>query len=144
MITIRRNQTFLAEAAQKAVAKKRAAYVAEVNATIDQVRVQFITPITGQDIIYLRKEKEARAYVAEDPEPELLDSYPFLQREVGITAPTAYQLAQIWLFMAQQLPVIGSASEALRLSAYAALEAATSDEEFDSAMNAFRAGVSAL
>lgn len=57
------------------------------------VRCKYITDISGQGMIYQAKEAEAKAYVAENPEPSILDNYPFIADEVGTTAPTATKVA---------------------------------------------------
>lgn len=63
----------------------RADGIAQVNAIADQARRGFITEIAGQQMLYLRKETEARAYLALDPEPETLGDFPLIASEIGIT-----------------------------------------------------------
>ena len=103
-------------------AEKRAA-VAQVNGMADQVRRMFITPIIGQEMVYLEKEAEARRYL-NDLEPDLSD-YPFISAEVGVSAVTAQQVAQLYLNLGAQWRVVGSMLENVRLGSIAAIEAAT-------------------
>lgn len=59
-----------------------------------QARLAYITDLPGQDMLYMAKAEEARAYLA-DPDPDPAD-YPLVLSEVGITAPTAYEVAQVF------------------------------------------------
>ncbi|MDO9639697.1 MAG: hypothetical protein Q7J44_14245 [Pseudotabrizicola sp.] len=101
----------------------------KILAVIKSIRASMITDLPGQEMIYLRKEAEARAYVA-DPAPDMTN-YPLMVREIGITAPTAGELAQVWLYMANQLMSVAGLLEAVRLSASALLEGATTEAEVD-------------
>ncbi len=98
MTVIRRNQASLALLAADRLAAARAAAVAEINAWAAQERLAYITVIPGQEMIYMAKEAEARAWLA-DPAPDMM-AYPLLSAEVGITAPDVYQLAQLWVNLA--------------------------------------------
>ena len=63
-------------------------------------------------MIYLRKELEARAYVAQinaGQTPDLAD-YKFLTMEIGITAPDAV-VAQVWLNRSALWEIVGSTIE---------------------------------
>ena len=105
--------------------------IAEINAAADSARRRFITAIAGQEMIYLRKEDEARRYLALDPEPTDLAGFPMIEAEVGITAPTAYQIAQIWLFMSNQWILAAAQIEAARLSGIEAARVATSPPQIE-------------
>lgn len=59
-----------------------------------QARLSYITDLPGQDMLYMAKADEARAYLS-DPDPDPAD-YPLVLSEVGITAPTAYEVAQVF------------------------------------------------
>ena len=51
----------------------QAAATASVNAAIGQVRARYITVLPGQEMLYLAKETEARAWLAAvDPDPGAL------------------------------------------------------------------------
>lgn len=99
---------------------------------ISNSRVQMITDLPGQDMIYLAKEAEARAWV-NAVAPDLAD-YPLLAAEIGITAPDADQLAQLWLNMAALWRAAAAQLEALRLTTQAAIASAASPEEIDAIM----------
>lgn len=101
----------------------------KILAVIKSIRASMITDLPGQEMIYLRKEAEARAYVS-DPAPDMAN-YPLMVREIGITAPTAGELAQVWLYMANQLMSVAGLLEAVRLGAPALLEAASTESEID-------------
>ena len=108
---------------EAALAPIRALAVAEINALVSAVRGRIITDIPGQQMIYLRKEAEARAWVANEA-PDLVD-FPLLSAEVGITAPDADQLAQIWLNQAWLwAEVLAPALERLRMAANTAVQSA--------------------
>ena len=115
-----------------AEAKQRAR--ADLAAAVAEARAAYITTLPGQQMIYLAKEAEARAYIA-DPAPDLAN-YPLLSAEVGITAPDAWQLAQIWLAMADLWCNAAAQIEAWRLGAAAAIDAARSVAAVQGAMHA--------
>lgn len=108
---------------EQALAPVRSAAIEEINSLVATVRGRIITDLPGQQMIYLRKEAEARAWVA-DPAPDLAN-YPLLAAEVGVTAPDADQLAQIWLNQSWLWAgVLAPTLERLRMSAVNAVQAA--------------------
>ena len=113
----------------KAVARAR------INNLIDAARAPYVTDIAGQEAIYAEKAKEAVAYVAAIL-PDLSD-YPFISAEIGITAPDAYALAQVWLNMVALLRAVGAQSEQVRLGAIGQINAATSLAEIEAVLGAF-------
>lgn len=116
--------------------------LAHVNEVMRNARLQFITPLPAQEMIYLRKESEARAYI-EDPAPDLLN-YPLIAAETGTTAPDAWSVAQIWLNMSYLWVTAAAALEPTRLAAVAALDAATTEIEIQAALDAFNLAMSVL
>lgn len=96
-------------------------------------RAGLITDLPGQQMIYLAKEAEAARWAA-DPAPDLAD-YPLIAAEIGITAPDAASLVQIWLNMAALWRSAAADLEALRLTASAAIDAATTVEEVGAAVS---------
>lgn len=112
-----------------------------VNQRVGRARQKFITDLPGQDVIYLRKEREAVAYLAE-ANPTLAD-YPLLSAEVGVTAATAYQVAQIWVHKSQSWQQTAAALEAIRLRGVNAIAAATTEAEAVQALHAFDAALTA-
>ena len=119
-------------AAEAALATARAAARARLTAHITTARAALITVLPGQDMIYQAKEAEARAWIA-DPSPDPV-SYPLLSAEIGLTAPDAHSLAQLWLNMAQLLRQAAAELEALRLGVGAAIDAAETVEEVEAAL----------
>ncbi|AZB55022.1 hypothetical protein EBL89_06740 [Cereibacter sphaeroides] len=127
-------------AAELAAARSRA--VERVNEGAGALRRQFVTPIPGQEMLYLRKEQEARAFVA-DPEPNP-ERYPLIAAETGITAPTAWEIAQLWLNMADLWIAVAGPLEAARMTATNAIGAAASSAEIDAILASFNESVAAL
>lgn len=118
-----------AAALEAAKAEARVTLAAAVTAA----RAALITDLPGQSMIYLAKEAEARAWIA-DPTPDPA-AYPLLSAELGITAPDGASLAQIWLNLATLWRSTAADLEALRLTTRAAIDAATTLEEVGAAMS---------
>lgn len=136
-MTIQWSQMITADTrAVEALAQARAAARAALSAHIEAARAALITDLPGQSMIYLAKEAEARSFLAE-PEPDMAD-YPMLAAEVGITAPDAETLAQIWLNMADIWRNAAAGLEALRLSTAAAIDAAATPAAVEAAMATVR------
>ncbi|WP_288994726.1 hypothetical protein [uncultured Gemmobacter sp.] len=131
MIDWSRTITAEARAAAALEAAKAEARVT-LAAAVTAARAALITDLPGQSMIYLAKEAEARAWMA-DPTPDPA-AYPLLSAELGITAPDAASLAQIWLNLATLWRSTAADLEALRLTTIAAIDAATTLEEVDAAM----------
>jgi len=110
MTVIRRNPASLAKLASDKLAAAHAAAVAEINAWAAQERLAYITVMPGQDMIYMAKEAEARAYLVDGT------IGPLLSAEVGSTAPDAYQLAQLWVNLAALWRGVAAQIEGERLS----------------------------
>ncbi|MTH61216.1 hypothetical protein [Paracoccus litorisediminis] len=112
--------------------------IRRVNAIAGELRKTFITDMPGQEMLYIKKEQEALAYLAA-VEPIDTD-YPLLCAEIGITAVDAYQVAQvytnlgvIWIATAAQL-------EAARLGAVLLIETAETTGAVENAVDAFAQG----
>lgn len=85
-MTIQWDQLIAADSrAAAALAEARATAHAALATRIAAARSALITDLPGQQMIYLAKEAEARAFLA-DPAPDLA-AYPLLAAEVGLTAP---------------------------------------------------------
>ena len=110
----------------------KAQAVAQLNSAVVMVRGKYITVLPGQEMIYLAKEAEAVRYLAETPEPVTLGGYPMLAAEVGITAPTAYELAQLWVNMSALWRGIAAQIETARLGAIYQIETAADTEDAQS------------
>jgi hypothetical protein len=127
MITVNRDQAAIAARAAADLAAFKAKAIAGINDWAGQQRLALITDLPGQDMIYLRKEAEAKAWMA-DPAP-VLASYPLIAAELGITADTPDQIAQIWLNMADLWARAAAEIETNRLAAIQQIEAATTEAE---------------
>lgn len=118
--------------AEQLLAEAKASARVQLTAAISAARVAMITDLPGQDMIYLAKEAEARAWVA-DPEPDSAD-YPLLSAEAGITAPDADALAQLWLNLAALWRAAAAQLEALRMAVGSAIDAAATVEDVEAAL----------
>lgn len=126
---ITRDQAAIAAMQSEMLDRAKAAAQVRLIEVMAAARLGFVTPLPGQDMVYLAKESEALAWVAAEA-PDIAD-YPLLAAEVGITAPNADQLAQLWLNMAALWRGAAADLEGLRLSTKAAIAAAQSVGEID-------------
>ncbi len=118
-----------------------------INGFVGDLRRRIYTDIPGQDALYLEKRAEAVAYVAEARgrgEPANLVDYPLLENELGITAPTAWTLAQLWLNRSDQFKRVGAATERLRMQALIAIASASSFEALEAIERDFTEALSRL
>lgn len=79
---------------RKDLPRLRAAAVAKVAALAAANRTLYATP--GKDGVYSAKLAEANRWF-QDGQPADLSDYPYIEAETGVTAPTAYELALLWL-----------------------------------------------
>jgi hypothetical protein len=126
------------------IEEQRATAKSTINAAVAQVRQLFITDLPGQQMVYLAKEAEAQAYTALLSPPADLSAFPLLSAEIGITAPTASDLAALWLGMATAWRTIAAQIELLRLTAKAAVEVATTPEQIAAALAALTGGLASM
>lgn len=124
MTVVTRNATSLAAHQARILTDAKAEATRMINDAAGTLRERYITAIPGQDMIYLAKKDEAISYVA--LAPATLADYPLLAAEVGITAPTAYELSQLWLNMGAAWLAAAADIEAARLGAIAQVQIATS------------------
>lgn len=101
------------------------AAIARINARIGEVRARYVTVAAAQDMIYLAKEAEAKAFILEIVTPPNLSAYPFIAQEIGITGQDAYEIAQIWLNMAAQWRQVAAGLENIRLFVVKMIEEAS-------------------
>lgn len=131
MIITRTPAVTAARAARLEQAKSEA--VEAINAAVGAARARHITVLPAQDMIYMAKEAQARAFLAsEDP-----DDAPLLVVEVGITAPTLYEVAQTIINLADIWRTLAGLLEGLRLGTIAAVNAATEASQIDAAIITF-------
>lgn len=95
---------------------------AAIDAQAETERLKYITPGHGQAMTYRQKVAEAQAFKAAS-NPQTAD-YPVLSSEVGITATTLGEVADIVLTAFAQWQQIGAAIEAVRLAAKRDIDAA--------------------
>ncbi len=105
-----------------------------------EVRQQFVTPIIGQELTYQEKERQAITFVAEAVEPDPddpadQDAFGFIFGEVGVTAPTPQQVAQVILNKAAGMRYYGPMIERLRLTVMSNIESSTTEAEADQALS---------
>lgn len=121
------------------MAAAREAAMLALNGYVARKRNLIITDLPGQDMIYLRKEEEGRRYLDLPIEPETLEQFPLIAAEVGITAPTAYQLAMIWVQLGSLWVVIAVQLEQLRMSFGAQIQSASTFAEIDALVQTIEA-----
>lgn len=93
-----------------------------VDALAEAERLKYITPGNGQAMTYQQKVAEAQAFkAASNPQPS---DYPILSSEVGITADTLDEVANIVLAAFAQWQQIGAMIESIRLGAKRDIDAA--------------------
>lgn len=127
-------------------AERMASLKASNKATIDQAveakRLQYLTPGSGQSMAYEQKYNEAAAFkAAENPD---VSDFPHIESEVGITAPTAEEVADVIIAVRQQWVALSAALEGLRLGYKKAVNDATLPSEVHAAMMAFSAALESI
>ncbi|MCL8000184.1 hypothetical protein M8994_18295 [Brucella sp. 21LCYQ03] len=100
----------------------KAALKASVDVAAENERLKYITPGHGQAMTYQQKVAEAQTFKAAiNPQPT---DYPILSSEVGITADTLAEVADIVLAAFAQWQQIGAMIESIRLGAKRDIDAA--------------------
>lgn len=100
--------------------------VAEIDVGAENARLRFITGGSGQAMTYQQKAQEAASVLASIGSGPLEPAgFPLLSAEVGITASTLVEVAQIVNAAYRSWLQIGAQIEALRLFAKSAVMAAT-------------------
>ncbi|NTZ90472.1 hypothetical protein [Agrobacterium tumefaciens] len=98
----------------------------KIDADAEIARLHYITGGAGQAMTYQQKAQEAAEVLALVGSGEIDGSYfPLLSAEVGITAPTLIQVAQVVDSAYQTWRVVGARIEALRLGGKASVSAAS-------------------
>lgn len=119
------------------LAGKRVSAIGTVNTRIGSIRAGFVTIAPAQEMIYQGKEAEAIRYLALDPEPDDLSDFPFISAEAGVLAPTAHQVAMIWINMSHIWRQVAATLEAIRIGTANRIESAASCEDIADALDAF-------
>ncbi|MCX2699269.1 hypothetical protein [Ochrobactrum chromiisoli] len=99
----------------------------QVDTAAENERLKYITPGNGQAMTYQQKVAEAQAFKAATS-PQAAD-YPLLSSEIGITAETLDEVANIVLGAFAQWQQIGAMIEAVRLGAKRDIDAAEDEAE---------------
>lgn len=109
------------------VAKARSLAVEQVDADAETERLKYITPGSGQAMVYREKREEANALKQAIAAGETIAAadYPHLAKEVGITATDLEAVADGVLAESASWKVISSEIEAVRLQAKKNIAAAT-------------------
>lgn len=122
------------------IAATRARWIVHVDESAEAARQKFITPGAGQSAVYLRKEAEARRFLALDPEVQTAQepgsAWPYLSAEINVTAPTLPLVAAVIVGLADAWDQAAGAIEALRLAAKAAIATAETEAECRAAADA--------
>lgn len=124
------------------LAEARAIALARITALRGQARLAFITDIPGQEMLYQTKISEALAYVS-DPDPVPAE-YPLLMSEVGVTAPSAIEVAQVFLNLNAIWRQVAAAIDAACFAAQAAIAATTDAAAMTARVTALEAELTAL
>lgn len=111
----------------------KARWTRAVDTSAEAARQKYVTPGAGQAAVYLRKEAEARRFLALDAEVQQAQepgpSWPYLSAELHVTADTLEGVAFTIVALAGAWDQAAAAIEALRLSAKAAISAASDEAE---------------
>lgn len=110
-----------------------------ITALRGQARLAYITDLPGQDMLYMAKAEEARSYLA-DPAPDPAD-YPLIMSEVGVTAPTAYEVAQVFTNLNALWRYAAGSRDAACFQAEAAVHQAPDAQTIDAILTSLAAGL---
>ncbi|WP_143542812.1 hypothetical protein [Cereibacter azotoformans] len=130
------------EPAPPLLAVLRAEAICGINRVAGEIRRRYVTVMPGEEMLYLRKEAEARAYLA-DPDPDPAD-YPLIMAEEGITAPTAWHVAQVYLGLSAVWISLAAPLETARLGAIAQIELAEDAETIRAIVDAACVQIAAI
>jgi hypothetical protein len=104
----------------------------KVDGKSEEVRARFATP--GKHVIYDKKLQEALRYVEaifSNKPPADLKKFPYLRKEVGLTAPTPLELANLWISMNESWDEVSPLIEEISLRGKYAIKSAKSQDEID-------------
>lgn len=114
----------------------------EIEQWFNRYRKGYITPIEGQSTVYQLKKDEAQRFKA-DPSPVLLN-YPLIEAEVGITADTPDNVAEVYLQLNDIMMTALAISEKVRLYYGVQIEAAGTINDIAETMAQFNQVVANL
>lgn len=102
----------------------------KIDSDAEAARLRYITAGSGQAMTYQQKAQEAAAVLSLVGTGNIDESaYPLLAAEIGITAPTLFEVAQVVDGAFQAWRVVGGRIEGLRLGGKAAVAAAGTIED---------------
>jgi hypothetical protein len=113
-----------------ALERARTGALAAVDAAAEAARLRYITPGAGQALSYLRKEEEARRFVAlsqNDQAAATVGQFPMLAAALGADGDTIAAVAGVVLNRAAAWGLIGAEIERRRLAAKRAIGAAADE-----------------
>jgi hypothetical protein len=114
---------------------RRRLAVERVYAEIGRVRSGFVSTLPGQEMVYLEKQREAIALLSDPQLPE--EETPFINGEVGLTADTRENVAQVFLGLAHYWKSVAAYYERLRFETLAAIDKAGSVKELEAVIEDF-------
>ena len=117
------------------LAQAKAELMDHINIRSSEMRQPFITNVKDQSTIYQLKKEEASRYM-NDPAPVLSD-YPLLRAEIGVTADTAENVAQVYLQMNDMFMNALSMSESIRLGHVSLVEMSNDISQLASIKSSF-------
>lgn len=115
---------------------------AAIDTAVENKRLQYITPGAGQSMVYEQKYNEAVAFKAAHI-PDVAD-FPHIEAEVGITAPTAGEVADVIIAVRYQWVQLSAALEGIRLGYKKGLDEAETPSEAAATMAAFITALEAI
>ena len=116
----------------------------DINSVVELARRKHITPIAGQELMYIRREDEAKHFLAENPEPTDLRGYPFIRAKSKSAKMSAYEAAQIFLNMAAEWDGFSATIEEVREAAVDAIEDAATKAIVDLITSDFEEDIAEL
>lgn len=117
--------------------------VKNINDQVGEVRLKYITNITGQSMTYEEKRKEAHLYKSMAPNyPTDLSSFTYLGDAVGIDAPTALEVADMWIDLQEQWKMADGPIEKSRRQHIVLVNNANTRAEIDIILNQFHQAIS--
>lgn len=126
---ISRDFEALAATRHAKLTKKKSEAVDKVNQLASIARKNYVTDIPGQEMLYMAKEFEAIKYIASGTTD--LSEYPLIAAEVGITAPSAYELAQLWVNLGSVWRSIAAQIENKRMSIISSISSSQTENDIE-------------
>lgn len=112
----------------EALNNRKANTVNAENMKAGESRKKYLTEIPGQQMIYLRKEQEAKDWLTGIID-KTAENFPFIFNEVGLTGDTPDQVAQVFLNSSYMWIQLALVMEKDRLLKIQSIKDANTDEE---------------